>query len=58
MSRLSKPFNGLLRSPAARQFRAEPVPETDGPDISWLRRCRLMQEGRIRMLRWHAIRVK
>ncbi len=24
----------------------------------WLRRCRLMQEGRIRMLRWHAIRVK
>jgi SAM-dependent methyltransferase len=24
----------------------------------WLRRCRLMQEGRMRMLRWHAIRVK
>jgi 2-polyprenyl-3-methyl-5-hydroxy-6-metoxy-1,4-benzoquinol methylase len=24
----------------------------------WLRRCRLMQDGRMRMLRWHAIRVK
>jgi cyclopropane fatty-acyl-phospholipid synthase-like methyltransferase len=24
----------------------------------WLRRCRLMQDGRIRMLRWHSIRVK
>lgn len=24
----------------------------------WLRRVRLMQEGRIRLLRWHAIRVK
>jgi hypothetical protein len=24
----------------------------------WLRRVRLMQDGRIRLLRWHAIRVK
>lgn len=45
----------LMRNarPSPRQA-AELVREAE----LWLRRCRLMQEGRIRLLRWHAIRLK